>query len=491
VGDEETDSVLQEADRACFHTQQGFIGTCHALRELLDLLPEVERITAASIVKTVRAATKHLSTDQQQQASTMVLGILNDITERAKGPESGHDEDGPDADELEKEISDAKQQIVRRRAQTSVPTADLEVAAAVGEIASDIVLQIDRTPTNRILLRAIITELIAALEQMLGRLHASFYTAHPEALGSEKEFSLADLRSFSSVDEAVADAIRNRVDAFLRLGFDDWEAWFKKYLKLNLRDFFRDAARALEVIQRRNVIVHNDGRVSRQYRAAIGDAAPSMATVLVTDEAYVNGAIDEILIFGATLAAAAWQKIAPRRDVLEISNQHLHTLTMRLMLLGRWDAVSGLVTVARAAVADSDSDKLIYQVNGWLATKRRHGRDAISSDVAKLDVSVAGLRYKVAVALLLDDFETVCRLVPKALDAEEMTMTDVHSWPLLEEFRATPAYATLIASHVVVERALPPPTTTSLPTITPARRRRRVAKSTVGLDVADPEGRIH
>jgi hypothetical protein len=491
VGDGETGSVLQEADRACYHTQQGFIGTCHALRELLDLVPEVERLSAASIVNTVTAATKHLSAEQRQQATTMALGILNDLTEQARGPESGHDEDSPDAEELEKEISDAKKQIVRKRAQTSAPIADLDVATAVGEIASDFLLRIDHTPTNHILLRAIITELIAALEQVVGRLHASFYTAHPEALGSEKEFSLADLRSFSSVDEAVADAISKRVDAFLRLGFDDWETWFKKYLKLNLREFFVDAARALEVIQRRNVIVHNDGRVSRQYRAAVGDAGPSLATVLVTDEAYVNGAIDEILIFGATLAAAAWQKIAPRNGAAKTSNHQLHVLNMRLMLLGRWQAVSGLAAVARAVVADSDSDKLTYQVNGWLATKRQNGREAIFDDVSKLDVSAAGLRYKVAVAALLDDLDDVGRLLPKALDADDMSMTDVHSWPLLEEFRATPAYASLIAAHVVLERPLSQSPATPEPTTAPAKRLRRVAKSGAGVEVSDANGRIH
>jgi hypothetical protein len=231
--------------------------------------------------------------------------------------------------------------------------------------------------------------------------------------------------------------------------------WLRKYLKVELRSFFADPDTALEVIQRRNVNIHNDGRVSRQYRAAVGKEAPPIGTTLVTDETYVQRAIDQILVFGASAAAASWQKIAPRPGAISQSNANLHILNMRLMLLNRWDAVAGLAAVALTAVANTDSDRRVYQINAWLAAKRRLGLDAVASEVRQLDVSAAGLRFKVARSALLDDFKALERDLPKVLAAVEMSLSDLHSWPLLEEFRATPAYASILTSRASLDLPAP------------------------------------
>jgi hypothetical protein len=152
----------------------------------------------------------------------VVLSLLKE-TRKPREPITSETADEAEDREVEKEISEAEIEIASNQARPVAQTADREVAIAVSSMASDLYLRRHRTPTNRILLRAVITELVAALEQLLGRLHGAFYKAHPDALGSEREFSLADLKSYPTLDDAIEDAVRNRIDAFLRLGFDDWE----------------------------------------------------------------------------------------------------------------------------------------------------------------------------------------------------------------------------------------------------------------------------
>jgi hypothetical protein len=378
----------------------------------------------------------------------MVLRMFVDReTSQPEGLDSHHP-NASEAKDLEVEIQAATSKLQKTTPETP-GTTDVDVAVVVSQIASDLFLRGHRPATTRIMLQGILTELVSSLELLLGRLHGTFFLAHPEALGPTKEFSVADLKSLGGVDEAIESAIEGRVDEFLRLPFDDWDQWFKKYIKLNMSDFLIDKSSVMEIFARRNIVVHNDGVVSRQYRANVGSEAPKLGTRLIVDEQYVTTAIDQLLAFGATFAAAAWQKIAPEGAGAGESNRHLHELNLYLMLLDRWGAVSAIASIASAHVAADEADRMIYAINGMLATKRRGTSVSISAQAAALDVSASAPRFLVAKAALLDDFEQVAVSIPRAIAVLDMSLTDVHQWPLLDEFRGTPLYGELVDSLVL------------------------------------------
>lgn len=117
------------------------------------------------------------------------------------------------------------------------------------------------------------------------------------------------------------------------------------------------------------------------------------------------------------------------------------------MVGGRWGAVRAMSRVARSTLGPREVGAAVHRFNEWLAIKRLSGVEAIREDVSAFDLTAMHPRFELAAAALLDDFGALERLVPSALDARHIGMWDVHTWPMLSEFRETPAYAELLATR--------------------------------------------
>jgi hypothetical protein len=119
----------------------------------------------------------------------------------------------------------------------------------------------------------------------------------------EKEFSLKDLQAVGSLEGAVELAISRRVDDFLWKGIADWNKWFTRLFKVGLADLALDWDTTREIIERRHLLVHNAGRVSRRYLDAVPGAREqySLGDNLSVDESYVETAIDQLTVLGVLL----------------------------------------------------------------------------------------------------------------------------------------------------------------------------------------------
>ena len=97
---------------------------------------------------------------------------------------------------------------------------------------------------------------------------------HPQAMGTdEKEFSLNDLTSLDSLEEARAIAIERRVDSATRGTIDDWAEWLEKRVKIPARELSLDREQTREVFLRRHLHVHTGGRVDQRYLSNVNSSS--------------------------------------------------------------------------------------------------------------------------------------------------------------------------------------------------------------------------
>jgi hypothetical protein len=121
-------------------------------------------------------------------------------------------------------------------------------------------------PHEQIMRRGVLMSLIGAFEVLLSDLVHLFYDRYPAALESseERKYSFKEIRSFESPERFLEHVIDNKVDDFLRGSLMDWVDFFNKR-KIDVTKFAPSWESFAECFQRRHVIVHNGGRVSRQY----------------------------------------------------------------------------------------------------------------------------------------------------------------------------------------------------------------------------------
>lgn len=292
-----------------------------------------------------------------------------------------------------------------------------------------------RPKRTAILFESLLTVAVSTFETLLGGIAAQHFRSHPDAVSaSEKEFSLADLESFGNVDDARTAAIEARVDKLMRESLDAWDAWFNKLLKTSLRDL-ADYDNLHEILQRRHAVVHNAGRVSRQYYNTVKDARP-IGTELTVDRAYLDNALDELSIVGNRLVVLAWTKwVKHERGV---AGGQLLDYVYNMMLERRWRVVECLCSTGiDLPVRQSLVHRL--RTNGWLATKRLYGTDRIMPELAEWDTSALEPVFRIAKAALSDNFDALFQQL-NSVDRSVLTEHAIDHWPIFEEARDDPRY---------------------------------------------------
>lgn len=306
---------------------------------------------------------------------------------------------------------------------------DPEVLRAIGEA----LITVSTRPRREHLLHgALLTMAIGTLETAIAGVATQHFTIHPEALpGAEKEFSLADLADFENLADARAVAISCRVEDLMRSGFESWDSWFSKLLSADFAELAADRDVLAEAIQRRHLVVHNGGRVSRQYKAKVPTSEADVGQELPIDRAYLEAAIDAVTIFGVRLILIAWSKWRPNdpgagsvaTDLVYEQLQHDRLEVARCLA----ESAGSFVT--------KEHQRLSLQVNGWQASKRLEGLDAIKDEVEAWDTTALKGPYMAAKAALLEHYDELFALLPMTIEHKEFEPVELREWPLFKEAR--------------------------------------------------------
>jgi hypothetical protein len=255
----------------------------------------------------------------------------------------------------------------------------------------------------------------------------------------EKEFSLKDLQAVGSLEGAVELAISRRVDDFLWKGIADWNKWFTRLFKVGLADLALDWDTTREIIERRHLLVHNAGRVSRRYLDAVPGAREqySLGDNLSVDESYVETAIDQLTVLGVLLPIQAWVSLF--KDEQGDAASNLSLIVYDFVLSARWPIVKALCPFGREIASDQQG-RWVFQCNEWLAGKRMEGLDAIRTEVASWDTSGASLTFTLVRWSLLDEPERALEELPIAIRAGALTREEAYEWPILADVREHPGF---------------------------------------------------
>jgi hypothetical protein len=406
-----------------FHASMDAVVDLHEL-----ITPHVAGIEAERFTSAVQQTFDGLDKDQMK----LIGEFLNVMAEASQAVAEGDEKDleafaetyQPKLDKVQRELGDKA-------------GAMLDLLSAVNSVTVG--------PTRGALLRGgLLTTAIGALEVLIAGIARAYYIARPEALGDEPKFSLKDLQEFDSLDDAREEAIASRVDSLVHGDLGDWKQWFEKNPKVLLENLALDFPTLLEVFQRRHVIVHNGGRVSRLYLKRMPGATkdlPELGAELPVDAEYLKRAFAEIEVVGDLLAVGTWSKCWPEEE--GYAARELHDRSYDLMTDGDWQAVEKLASLGQLMDADA-SLKMINQLNEWLAIKRLNRLSGdIEQEVRAWDTSALAPRFKFVHAVLTDDLDAAFEMAPILLEREELTRRDLMEWPVLAELRDDPRFTAL------------------------------------------------
>lgn len=294
----------------------------------------------------------------------------------------------------------------------------------------------------KIVPRSLLVALVSQFDSYLGRLLRALFYLKPELLNSsEKALTLSQLMEFKSVENAKEYILEKEIETVLRKSHAEQFDWLEKKFGIHLRKGLPVWPTFIELTERRNLFVHANGVVSSQYLRVCKEHNVSLdediqvGKELDVSREYFIQAYKCIYEIGVKLAQVLWRKQHPE-DLLA-ADKHLNKVTYELLREEKNKLAVTLLDFATLTLKKhfDGEQRRISVVNRAQAYKWVGNTEKATEIVESEDWSDTSIEFKLAQAVLKDDFVGATNLMEKIGSNGYPSKTDYKEWPLFKEFR--------------------------------------------------------
>lgn len=300
----------------------------------------------------------------------------------------------------------------------------------------------------KILPRSFLVSLVSQFDAFLGGVVRVLLYSKPELLNaSDRVLTFKELLQFSSTDEAREYVVEKEVESLIRKSHPEQFEWMEKKFSVPLREGLPSWPVFVEVTERRNLFVHCDGIVSSQYLKNCREhnvevaTPPALGSELNVTPAYFGNAYQCVFEIGVKLCHVLWRKLLPGE--LEHADRNLIEVTFELLRDENYRLAKNLLDFASCTFKrhSSDEQRRVFIVNRAQAYKWEGDNDAAVRILRAEDWSACDDKFKLAVAVLQENYDTAASLMKKIGPAGSVTKVDYREWPLFQRFRTTAQFS--------------------------------------------------
>jgi hypothetical protein len=298
--------------------------------------------------------------------------------------------------------------------------------------------------------RNFVTSLVSQYDSFLGRVIRFIFAVKPQILNaSEKSIPYTDLIQFNDITAAKEYIIEKEVETVVRKSHADQFLWLKEKLGTPFNKDLKCWPIFIELTERRNLFVHCDGRVSSQYlkvcsenKCKIEDHS-NFGDQLTVNPKYFEEAYKCIYEIGVKLAHIIWRRLS--HDHLDGSDEHINDICFGLIEKGEYDlSIRLLDYFTQDNIKHSnDVNKRMLIINRAQAYKWANDHSSCVRILEDIDWSACGDNFKIAIAVLTENYEEAYSLMRKLKNDERFLKTFYKDWPLFKEFRKQDNFASV------------------------------------------------
>jgi hypothetical protein len=289
-----------------------------------------------------------------------------------------------------------------------------------------------------------VVSFVSQYDAYLGGLIRVMFLNKPEMLNSsEKNIMFSELLKFSSIEEAQEFVVEKEVESVLRESHIKQFKWLENKLGITLRKDLSSFSDFIEITERRNLFVHCNGKVSRQYiencnenqvkdidKIKIGD-------ILNAKPAYFSKCYLTLFEIGVKLGHVMWRKLKPEEN--DEADAHLINITYELLIKGHFKLAINLLTFATDTFKKHTQETIcVLTINKALAFYLSDKKIECKKVIEKHDWSATNDKFKLAVSVLLEKFTESIELMKSiGNNNEHLNKEAYRDWPLFSDFRKT------------------------------------------------------
>ena len=259
---------------------------------------------------------------------------------------------------------------------------------------------------------------------------------YPDKYLSEKQIKYSELLKYN-YDELRSELAKEAANSIMSQPLSDWLKTFSNH-KIKLDVISKQLNEFKEIYYRRNLIVHNNGKINRQYLAGIkADGRDyQLGKKLVTDRQYVLESISTtmIIVYGILYASLKVNK-EDKDEYLEF----LFSAGFEHMMEEDWSVSYFIFGLLINEECKNVLTNTLSQINFWISCKNMGKFEQIKAEIEEVDYSAMNISVRMAKEILLENYEAAVPLMDEAMSCE-MTPDVVETGPLFIQFRKTEYY---------------------------------------------------
>lgn len=292
----------------------------------------------------------------------------------------------------------------------------------------------------------VVVAFVSIYDAYIADLIRCIYKLQPKLIYScGREYSLSEILNFNSIEDVKEHTIEIEVESVLRENHSKQLEWLSKKLNIKLTEDLPILDSFIEITERRNLFVHTNGKVSRQYLSVINKAKKVQKNICIGDTLkaspeYVVHCYTTLFEIGVKLGQVIWRKL-DEKNSLEEADSYLIDIIYDLLKNNKYNLAITLSEFAtKNYVKDYDKcNEYTKCINKALAYYLKGDKEKCKSIISDKDWSASELKYKLAKVVLEEKYEEACAIMKKIGNNNDMYLA-YSEWPLFNTFRNTKVF---------------------------------------------------
>lgn len=294
----------------------------------------------------------------------------------------------------------------------------------------------------RILRESIIMMLLIKYEESIANIFRFLIKKYPQAYLSDKSITYSELLSSESNIDAIKEKLINKqVEEIMRMPISDWYKMLETKHKAKF-GFENDAFEHFkEVYYRRNLIVHNQGIVNETYKNSVINEDADLGSRLPVNVAYIK----KSLMYTRKILIGTFWGLRKSTDEMSL-HSYIFEYGYNCLIKKEWELAEYVFSILLKEENKNNADKMLEQINMWIAIKNGKGLEAIREEVEQLDVSAMNTQFVVAKYALLNDYDMVSQYLEISIE-KDIPSWCIKEWPLFLQYRESEQYIGFVEKH--------------------------------------------
>lgn len=261
----------------------------------------------------------------------------------------------------------------------------------------------------------------------------------------DKTITVQELLEYPSIEVARAAIVDKEINNIMRDSHDKHLKWISEKAGVEIKPDETLKKAFFELCERRNILIHNDGRVNNTYlekceKHGVDISGLNDGDSLTTDAEYLSQAISCIFEMATKISQAVWRKTSPSE--IGRADSALNEFTYELICRKKYNLAIRLFEFCRDYIKPWSSEKFRLQnlINHANALRLSGDRDAASSLIKSEDWESRSPQFQLCAQAVLEEFETCSRLLIKHGPSIEIDRMSFVEWPVFIGLREDPEF---------------------------------------------------